>query len=83
MSIKNFDNFLNEDIETNGDTKVEIKVKDIIEFLQSIDPEIPVYLDKNGWDYYYKNPQEIIKNSGLFHVWDSRLKGGKSMTINN
>jgi hypothetical protein len=59
---------------------VPVKVKDIIEYLQSLDPEMEVDLDKDGWDYY-PTGLETVKNSYLFHVWD--YEGDKHMTINN
>ena len=60
--------------------RVPVKVKDIIEYLQILDPEMEVGLDKDGWDYY-PTGLETVKNSYLFHVWD--YKGDKHMTINN
>lgn len=57
-----------------------VRVKDIIEYLQSLDPEMEVTLDKDGWDYY-PTGLETVKNSYLFHVWD--FDGDKHMTINN
>ena len=60
--------------------RVPVKVKDIIEYLQSLDPEMEVSLDKDGWDYY-PTGLETVKNSYLFHVSDYR--GYKHMIINN
>ncbi len=76
--IKEFNSFneSNEDDENEG----KVRVKDIIEYLQSLDPEMEVTLDKDGWDYY-PTGLETVKNSYLFHVWN--YKGDKHMTINN
>jgi hypothetical protein len=75
--IKEFSRF-NESNEENLENKV--RVKDIIEYLQSLDPEMEVDLDKDGWDYY-PTGLETVKNSYLFHVWD--YEGDKHMIINN
>lgn len=75
--IKRFGSF-NEDIDYDEEPKV--KVKDLIEYLQSLDPDMEVSLDKNGWDYY-PTGLETVKKSYLFHVWDS--KGEKHLMINN
>lgn len=37
---------INESDETE---KTDVRVKDLISFLQKFDPEMPVYLDKDGW----------------------------------
>jgi hypothetical protein len=71
--IKNF----NENTEFE---RVPVKVKDIIEYLQSLDPEMEVSLDKDGWDYY-PTGLETVKNSYLFDVFN--YKGDKHMIINN
>jgi hypothetical protein len=60
--------------------RVPVKVKDIIEYLQSLDPEMEVSLDKDGWDYY-PTGLETVKNSYLFDVFN--YKGDKHMIINN
>ena len=69
--------------ESNGDITEDqrVKVKHLIEYLQSFDPETNVSLDKDGWDYYYKTPIEVVKHSGLFHPWE--YKGKIVLTINN
>jgi hypothetical protein len=68
--------------ESNGETTEErVKVKHLIEYLQSLDPETEVSLDKDGWDYRYKNPIEVVKHSGLFDPWE--YKGKIVLTINN
>lgn len=64
----------------NQEERVPVKVKDLIEYFQSLDPEMEVSLDKDGWDYY-PTPQETIRNRGLFHVWKYGDKD--HLTINN
>jgi hypothetical protein len=61
-----------------------IRIKDIIEYLSKLDPEMKVDLDKDGWNPMGKelnSPNEYIENSGLFDVWDD--EGRQYMTINN
>lgn len=54
-----------------------VKVKDIIEYLSELDPEMRVYLDKEGW-VDGENPKDVIENTNLFDThW------GDGMTINN
>jgi len=60
--------------------RTPVKVKDLVEYFQTLDPEMEVSLDKDGWDYY-PTPLETIKKSYLFHVWDH--DGKKHLTINN
>lgn len=76
--IKRFESFNESDEFNEEETKV--KVKDLVEYLQSLDPEMEVYLDKDGWDYH-ETGLETVKNSYLFDVWD--YKGEKHLTINN
>ena len=45
----------------------EVKVKDIVEYLQSLNQESTVALDQEGWDGG-NTPKEVIVNSGLFSV---------------
>jgi hypothetical protein len=73
--IKEFGSF-NENAEFE---RVPVKVKDIIEYLQSLDPEMEVFLDKDGWDYY-PTGLETVKNSYLFHVSN---RDDKYLIINN
>lgn len=77
--IKRFDSF-NESDEFDENERVPVRVKDLVEYLQSLDPEMEVYLDKDGWDYY-ETGLETVKNSYLFYVSD--YKGEKYLTINN
>ena len=69
--------------ESNGEVTEDqkVKVKHLIEYLQSFDPETNVSLDKDGWDYYYGNPIEVIKHSGVFHPFE--YDGKKTLYINN
>lgn len=78
--IKRFKSFNESDEFNEEENKVKVKVKDLVEYLQSLDPEMEVYLDKDGWDYH-ETGLETVKNSYLFHVWD--YKGEKHLTINN
>jgi hypothetical protein len=76
MNIKRF----NEDIEDNGNKQMTIRVKHLIEYLSQFDPETPVYLDKDGWDYDVtnaKNEVDVIDQRGLFDKYKD------SLTINN
>jgi hypothetical protein len=58
----------------------KVRVKDLIEYLQTLDGEMEVHLDREGW-YYEKTPMETIKNNYLFHYWDNG--GEKYLIINN
>ncbi len=66
---------INESDETE---KVDVRVKDLISFLQKFDPEMPIYLDKDGWPNElwgerYKNMsvddkiRYLIDDSGITH----------------
>ena len=68
----------------NESKNTDIKVKDIIIFLQQFDPETPVYLDHDGWQNYGDNT--IEKNDVIRYVFDDSSithRGGNSITINN
>ena len=68
----------------NESKNTDIKVKDIIIFLQQFDPETPVYLDHDGWQNY--GDDTIEKNDVLRYVFDDSSithGGGNSITINN
>lgn len=84
--------------EAEGDELEEdrspVKVKDIISYLSTLDPEADVHLDKDGWQYDVDDVAdgvEILKNSGVFHIWyptrKNRFghteKGRGHLTINN
>lgn len=76
MNIKKF-NESQEDDDFEGQVKVKVQVKDLISFLQRLDPEANVYLDKDGWMVYGDvDPSDgvaVIENSGLFDVFDGSL----------
>lgn len=70
------------------ENKVDVRVKDIISFLQNFDPETPVYLDKDGWPNElwgeeYKNMsvegkiRRLIDDSGI------KYRGKDYLMINN
>lgn len=67
----------------NESKKPDIRVKDIISFLQSFDPETPVLLDKDGWQNY----GEDLSNDDIIRylIDDSAIKhrGKKYLIINN
>ena len=68
----------------NESKNTDIKVKDIIIFLQQFDPETPVYLDHDGWQNYGDNT--IEKNEVILYFFDDSSithRGGNSITINN
>jgi len=71
--IKKWEQF-NEAKDEEGFTIVE--VKDLIEYLQELDPESRVYLDKDGWSDG-ETANEVIKNTYLFE------HSGKNLFINN
>ena len=48
-----------------GDEESQVKVKHLIAYLQKLDPEAGVELDKDGWEHE-EDPIETIENSGLF-----------------
>jgi hypothetical protein len=76
---------INESDETE---KVDVRVKDLIAFLQKFDPETPIYLDKDGWPnelwherYKDTTPEDkirhLIDDSGITH------RDGNYLIINN
>ena len=72
--LKKFNENINSDFR---DEVPVIRIKDIIEYLSEFDPEMEVYLDKDGWEDG-ETPKDVIKNTNLFDThW------GDSMTINN
>jgi hypothetical protein len=76
--LKEFNSF-EEDMEDNLSEDKKVRVKDLIEYLQTLDPEVEVLLDKDGWEYH-ETPLETIKNTYLF---DYKLFGGNRLIINN
>lgn len=61
--------FLPDDFE---DEESPVKVKHLIAYLQKLDPEAGVELDKDGWEHE-EDPIETIENSGLFDIFDGTL----------
>ena len=67
----------------------EIRVKHLIKYLEGLDPEATVSLDKDGWEYQ-ETPEDTISNSYLFWYHGGKNDGlfsdkdGKHrLTINN
>ena len=54
------------------DEESPVKVKHLIAYLQKLDPEAGVELDKDGWEHE-DDPIETIENSGLFDVFQGTL----------
>lgn len=54
-----------------------VKVKDIIQYLNNLNPEAEVGLDKDGWMEYEcsepNDPQRVIAERGLFWSIPDRL----------
>lgn len=76
--LKEFNSF-EEDMEDNLSEDKKVRVKDLIEYLQTLDPEVEVLLDKDGWEYH-ETPLETIKNTYLF---DYKPFGLNHLMINN
>jgi hypothetical protein len=73
VHLKEFNFFEGEgDMEDNFTEEKKVKVKDLIEYLQTLDPEVEVHLDRDGWDYH-ETPLETIKNNILFNYTDKYL----------
>jgi hypothetical protein len=68
------------DMEDNFSEDKKVRVKHLIEYLQTLDPEAEVSLDKDGWDYH-ETPIETVKNAYLFDYWTD--EGEKYLIINN
>ncbi len=68
--------------ESEESERVKVRVNDIIEYLSKLDPEMEVYLDKDGWEYY-ETGLETVENSYLFHISDGYGKYPPHLTINN
>ena len=54
------------------DEESPVKVKHLIAYLQKLDPEAGVELDKDGWEHE-EDPIEAIENSGLFDIFNGTL----------
>jgi hypothetical protein len=82
VHLKEFNSFEGEgDMEDNFLEDKKVRVKDLIEYLQNLDPEAEVQLDRDGWDHH-ETPLETIKRNYLFHYIDDS-KGEKYLIINN
>lgn len=78
-NIKKF-NEINEN--ESHDDITDIRVKDIIEFLQTFDPETKVYLDKDGWQAYGdESKADVIR--GLFDDSGITHRGRDYIMVNN
>jgi len=67
--IKETQGFLPDDF---GDEESTVKVKHLIAYLQKLDPEMGVELDKDGWEHE-EDPIETIENSGIFNRFQNTL----------
>jgi hypothetical protein len=67
--LHKFNEELEDDFERtdHSDESTKVKVKDIIEFLSGLDPELEVVLDKNGWNYK-ETGLKTVENAYLFYV---------------
>ena len=67
VHLKEFNSF-EEDMQDNFSEDKKVRVKHLIEYLQTLDSEAEVSLDKDGWDYH-ETPIETVKNTYLFDYW--------------
>ena len=79
VHLKEFNSF-EEDMQDNFSEDKKVRVKHLIEYLQTLDSEAEVSLDKDGWDYH-ETPIETVKNAYLFDYWTD--EGEKYLIINN
>ena len=79
VHLKVFNSF-EEDMQDNFSEDKKVRVKHLIEYLQTLDSEAEVSLDKDGWDYH-ETPIETVKNAYLFDYWTD--EGEKYLIINN
>jgi len=79
VHLKEFNSF-EEDMQDNFSEDKKVRVKHLIEYLQTLDSEAEVSLDKDGWDYH-ETPIETVKNTYLFDYWSD--EGEKYLIINN
>ena len=50
-----------------------VRVKHLIEYLQTLNPEIEVGLDKDGWmedEIKPANEVELVEQRGIFDLWE-------------
>ena len=78
MKMKKFEQFENSSVNESNDEEYQspVKVKDLIEFLSKLDPEMGVELDHDGWftyNYKPKDVQDLIASRGIFDVWSGGL----------
>jgi len=50
-----------------------VTIKDLIEFLSQLDPNLPVHLDKDGWNHNCKTAADAIEDSGIFYPHKTAL----------
>lgn len=65
-----------------------IRVRDIVQYLSTLDQDAEVGLDKDGWmEHECSNPddpQTIIRERGLFNYWPNpKYSFGPLLCINN
>jgi hypothetical protein len=69
--------------ENTSEEKIEVRVKDLIEYLQQFDGEMELSLDKDGWMAQDGDSGvEIISKRGLFSK-PFEYKGKKYLILNN
>jgi len=78
MKMKKFEQFENSSVNESDEEEYQspVKVKDLIEFLSKLDPEMNVSLDHDGWSTYNYKPkdvQDLIEKRGIFDVWSGGL----------
>jgi hypothetical protein len=78
-NIKGIEEFITE--ERTGE--VDIRVKDLIEFLSKYDPETKVHLDKDGWQDYDNTGDKNDIISYLIDDSSMKRRGADYIMINN
>lgn len=67
--------------------KVDVRVKDLISFLQKFDPETAVYLDKDGWpnELWGERYKDMSVEDKIRRLIDDSAykRGTKYLTIEN
>lgn len=61
----------------NQEKQTVVKVKDIVAYLQKLNPEMEVGLDKDGWmgDIIpHTDAVDLVEKNGLFDVWEHKDK---------
>ncbi len=53
--------------------KLKFNLKNLIQYLSKLDPEMEVHLDKDGWQGYGDTEVELIETSGLFEPFGDLL----------